>query len=279
MTERTIQLDQIVIPEDRSRELDPIWADALAALIAKQGLIHAIRLRQTLEGTFVLVAGLHRIEAHRINGDDTIRYELSSAQPEDEGRLEEVMENLGRIELNALDRCHHLFDLKQVYERMYPHARHGAASSKTQSLRLSDDGEDQPQVFGFARATAESIGLSKRSIELGVHIWTNLSPDSRRRLPGTSLAQKQSELRQLSALDAKTQLKVLDLIQGDKFPGAISVQSALEIAEHGAATAKADKTYASAQAVFKKLPGPAFDRLIVENADRVIASLKRQGRI
>ena len=168
MTERTIPIADIIIPEDRSRDLDPDWAETLAALIKERGLLHPIRLRNGPDGSFILVAGLHRLEAHKINGSERIRYELSSAQSDDEGRMEEVLENLGRNELNALDRCHHLYDLKQVYERMYPQAKHGAASPKAQSLRLSEDAAEETQVFGFAKTPAARVGLSKRSIELGL---------------------------------------------------------------------------------------------------------------
>ncbi|WP_299165849.1 ParB N-terminal domain-containing protein [uncultured Tateyamaria sp.] len=279
MTERTIPLDEILIPDERSRELDHDWAVALAALIAKQGLIHPVRLRQTVEGTFVLVAGLHRLEAHRINRADSIRYELSPAQTKDEGRMEEVLENLGRNELNALDRCHHLYDLKLVYETLYPETRHGAASPKTKSLRLSEDGEERPQIFGFAQATADAIGLGRRSIELGVQIWSDLSPDCRQRLGAMDIRKKQSELRQLAALDAQKQRKVLDLIASTRAADVQNVASALEVLDTGAQARKSDKAYASAQTVLKKLPDPDFDRLVVENADRIIASLKRQGRI
>ncbi|MEM6372341.1 MAG: ParB N-terminal domain-containing protein [Pseudomonadota bacterium] len=279
MTERTIPLDQIIVPEDRSRDLDPVWAEALAAMIEKQGLIHPIRLRQTVDGTFILVAGLHRLEAHRLNRAEMIRYELSAAQTEDEGRLEEVMENLGRNELIALDRCHHLYDLKQVYERMYPQTKHGAASPKTQSLRLSETHQSEPEVFGFAEAVAEQVGLSKRSIQLGVSIWANLVPESRTRLQGMTAARKQSELKQLADLSPVRQIKVLDLIEDATRPDILTVAAAVEISESGVQASKMDKRYKTVLATVSKLPDPDFDRLILDNAERVIDALKRQNRI
>lgn len=122
-----IPLASIEVGTDRARDLDPFWAEGLAAIIAAQGLTNPITVRQTETG-YRLVTGLHRKAAFHILGRDMIPAHLSAASSDDEARLEEVMENLGRAELIALDRCHHLFDLKQVWERMHPQARHGGDS-------------------------------------------------------------------------------------------------------------------------------------------------------
>jgi ParB family chromosome partitioning protein len=170
-----IPLDLIDVSDDRARDLDPAWAEALSTLIAVQGLLHPITVRP-IEGAFRryrLVAGLHRLEGVRLQGAETIPAYLSSATTDDEARLEEVMENLGRYDLIALDRCHHLFELKRLHEAKYPQAKHGGdhgnqhTGGKRQTLPLASA---NPEVFGFSEVVAE----------MG---WMPLSPQRHRDVP------------------------------------------------------------------------------------------------
>lgn len=268
-----LPLASIEVGTDRARDLDPAWAEGLAGSIKVQGLLQPIIVRE-IDGAYHLVFGLHRLEAHRLLGKDKIMVRLSSAESDDAAKLEEVMENLARHELIAFDRCHHLYDLKQVWERMYPLTAHGKASPKTQTLRLSSDSRE---IFGFAQATAEKIGLSVRSIQLAVKIWTGLSPDSRRRLVGTGIASKQTELKALSELSPVRQTKVLDLILGDEEPE--NVSQALEHLESGSAPNALERKFLAVSKSIASLDDRTFDNVIEAHEDRVIASLKRRGRI
>lgn len=54
-----IKLSDIEIPEDRARDLDLDWAQALAFMIAAQGLINPVTVRM-VDGRPRLVTGLHR---------------------------------------------------------------------------------------------------------------------------------------------------------------------------------------------------------------------------
>ncbi|SLN38446.1 putative chromosome-partitioning protein ParB [Aquimixticola soesokkakensis] len=269
-----LSIDLIDVPRDRARDFDADNAQALAAVIAAQGLFHPIRVRAIGE-RYVLIAGLHRLRAFGINGQATIPAIVSAADSDDAARLEEVMENLGRGELIALDRCHHLFELKQVWERMYPQAAHGKASPKGQTLPLS---EDAPEIFGFARATAEKIGLSSRSIKLAVKIWSDLSAASRGRLIGTGLARKQTELKALSELKPAKQEKVLDMIL-DPETDVGNVAGALQAMEEGIVMTSVERQFSMVSKGLKAMPDDVFARLMIEHEARVIAALKRAGRL
>lgn len=278
-----LRLDAIDVPKDRARDFDPVWAEALAAVIKEQGLQHPIRVRQVGE-RYSLVAGLHRYYGHLIGGQaETIAAFVSDAATDDQARLEEVMENLGRNELIALDRCHHLYELKQVWERMHPETTKGGnknvikgqEATKAQSLRF---GSDAPEIFSFAVATAERIGLSQRSIQVAVKIWAGLAPQTRNRLRGTDLARKQTELKALSELSSPAkQLKVLDLIFGEA--AVDNVAQALEHLAHGVVPSGLEKRFAAVSRSFGTLDEATFDNVIAAHEDRVIASLKRRGRI
>lgn len=275
-----IPLASIEVGTDRARELEPAWAEALAMLISAQGLLTPITLRP-IEGApsrYRLVAGLHRLEGFRILGHDAIPAYLSGAESDDAARLEEVMENLGRYDLNALDRCHHLFELKRLHELKYPQAKHGGdhRSIKGQTLPL---GTAEREAFGFSAVVAEKVGLSARSIRLAVKIWTDLDPAVRSRLHGTVLADKQTELKALSEQPPALQAKILNLILNEAHPTIQNVAGALELINGGTVLTPLERQYRTILTGMKSLPDESLDRLLAENADRVLASLKRQGRI
>ena len=123
-----LPLASIEVGSDRARDLDPAWAEGLAGSIDTQGLIQPIVVRP-LDGRYGLVAGLHRLEAFRLLGRETIPAVLHALFTADEAKLAEVMENLARNELIALDRCHHLFELKQVWERLHPDFANGGGKT------------------------------------------------------------------------------------------------------------------------------------------------------
>ncbi|QQM29078.1 ParB N-terminal domain-containing protein [Martelella lutilitoris] len=265
-----LPLDQIAIPDDRARDFDPAWAQALGQLISAQGQINAITVRKSNDG-YSLVTGLRRLEAHRLIGLETIRVRLSTAANDDEARLEEVMENLGRNELNALDRCHHLYELKQVYERLHPETRAGTAGALARHGAANE-------IFSFAVDIAEKIGLSTRAIQIAVKIWKDLTPVSRARLAGTAIAEKQTELKLLSAQAGPLQKKVLDLVLSEEHK-AKSIQEALDYLNNGVAVAPTEKKFLTISKTISELPDETFDRLMLANEERVIASLRRRGRI
>jgi ParB family chromosome partitioning protein len=295
-----IALDLIDVPTGRARSFDPVWSEALAAIIGSQGLLNPVTLRAD-GARFRLVAGLHRLEAVRSLGWNAIPARLSQAETDDAARLEEVMENLGRHELVALDRCQHLWELKQVWERMYPQAKHGGsrpgagrppASGEIKSRKLPLDlgagrppvsGEikwqklplasDGPEIFGFSKATAEKIGLSERAIRLSVTIWTRLHPPLRRRLRGTALANKQTELKALSELSARRQVAVVDLILGGAHRDIGNVAQALEYLEGGIVPNVHERRFLAAKRTLDKLDDDTFRSVIVAHRDRVLSAL------
>lgn len=269
-----IPLDLIDVPADRTRDYDEATAEALASIIKAQGLMHPIRLRPT--GTrYALIAGMHRLGAFRINGEASIPATFSGAVTDAEARLEEVMENLGRGELIALDRCHHLYELKVIHDAAHPDASKPGRRANGKTFPIYDDAE----VFGLASTVAEKVGLSKRAINMAVKIWTDLTPASRLRLVGTDLARKQTELKALSEQKPAMQAKILALIESTDHPDVQNVASALAFLERGAEVSAAERQFRAINTAFARLADDALDMVVQNNADRMIASLKRLGRI
>lgn len=278
-----IDISSISVPDDRARALDMNWVEALAQIIESQGLTNAITVRQ-YNDKILLVSGAHRLAAFKKLGRSTIPARVSSAENDNDAKLEEVMENLGRNELNALDRCHHLYDLKTVYEKLHPETKHGgdrgnqytgAKTGKRQTLPLDTE---QPELFGFSRHIAEKIGLSDRSIRMAVAIWKGLSVASRRRLENTWIATNQSNLKILSEQTPVNQDKILNLMLVEPVQ-ANSVIDALTIIDNGRLPDGQEKRF---QALSNKLSGLTdfeFDIVLKAQAERVIAWAKNSGLI
>ena len=266
-----LPLASIEVGPDRARDLDPAWAEGLAGSIDTQGLMQPIVVRP-LDGRYGLVAGLHRLEAFRLLGRETIPAVLHALFTADEAKLAEVMENLARNELIALDRCHHLFELKQVWERLHPDFANGGG-------KTLPTGDDTAEIFGFATSISEKIGLSKRTINMAVKIWTTLVPTVRKRLRGTDLARKQTELKALSELSATKQVKVLDAILNDELEHVGNVAQALAHLEGSIACDPLERRFAQVSRSIADLDDETFDHVIAAHEDRVITSLKRRGRI
>lgn len=276
-----LPLASIEVGNDRARDLEPAWAEALSVLIGEQGLQQPILVR-AVEGhpeTYRLIAGLHRLKAHEILGAATIPAYLSSAESDDAARLEEVMENLGRYELIALDRCHHLYELKQLWLRKHPDFANGGGNQRGVNGGKTIP-TDTPEVFGFATLVAEQIGLSKRVINIAVKIWTGLAPQTRQRLRGTDLARKQTELKALSEIPTpRRQGEVLDAIFNEQLQDVGNVAQALEYLGGTIACDPIEKRFAAVSKTIADLDDETFDSVIAAHETRVIASLRKRNRI
>ncbi|NTT88231.1 ParB/RepB/Spo0J family partition protein [Tabrizicola fusiformis] len=315
MTSLTIldlAIRDIDVPDNRARDYDEADAHMLAGVIAEQGLHHPIRVRQ-IGDRYRLISGLRRLRAFELLQRDMIPASISTAESDEAARLEEVMENLGRAELIALDRCHHLHELKKAWEAAKVRPLVEVLTEEGgKTLSTSDDkpevfgfarsvaekvgggsrpragetsgksfptGDEQSEIFGFAQDIAEKIGLSKRAINMAVKIWTDLSPASRLRLVGTKLATKQTELKALSEEPAARQVRILDLILGGEHSEIENVAAALAYLENGIQPTALERKFRALSEGLKALPEASLDLLLVENEERIIASLKRRGRI
>jgi ParB-like chromosome segregation protein Spo0J len=74
-----LAIADIYVPIKRWRELDPARAAALAEDILEKGLTVPIRVRAD-GARYVLVEGLHRLEACRSLGEETIAAVLAQAR-------------------------------------------------------------------------------------------------------------------------------------------------------------------------------------------------------
>lgn len=270
--ELDIKISDIIISADRSRSLDQGWVEVLAGMISAPNgrLINRITVRAHGD-QFELVSGLHRLSAFVFLGRETIPARVSAAQTDEAAKFEEIVENIGRKELDALDRAHHLYDLMQVYERLHPEIKRGGDQKSAAA-------KDRTAIFAIRSEIAERVGLSDRAIRLAVGIWKGMSVATRKRCAGTWLADHQSSLQQLSQATAAIQGRVLDILLADK-PKATSVADALLIISDGRLLTHAEKKFASINRSLEKLQDSELDAVLAVHEQRVMDWLKRSGRI
>ena len=79
MKDVPVKLDEIYVPAALRKALDPAKVEALAESILEHGQESAIQVRRDKE-RFVLVTGLHRLEAMRMLGEKTIKAIIVSAR-------------------------------------------------------------------------------------------------------------------------------------------------------------------------------------------------------
>lgn len=194
-----IDIDQIDT-SDRLRPVDPAHVAGIAASIALIGLKQPIIVRPQ-GNRYQLIAGAHRLAAvgtFNWGSIDAIVENLT----DDEARLVEIDENLMRRELSALDRAIFLAERKTVYDALYPETVKSGRKSRESAKTFRQFGET------FTKVTANRLGLNKRTIEIALSLAKNLTPKAREALRLSDVADNQSELIKLAALDPEKQVLV-----------------------------------------------------------------------
>ena len=267
----TIRIASIQVPEGRLRAVDPDWAACLGAMFKETGQRTPVDV--VADGKrYLLVTGAHRLAAARIakwKEIDARVLEPKPGQAPAELRLYEILDNLAHRSFTALERCEAFHDLKQIYETRHPDTKHGG-DRKSQAARNKEKNQDP--IFGFCSSAAESTGFARSTVALAIQIFQGLTPQSRERLRGSVFAEKQSDLKTLSALEPDQQSRVLDLILGEP-PRTLA--DALVIAEGRRPVSESERLFRTVSDSLVKLP-PASRNAVFRQHRKAIVDLVRQ---
>jgi ParB-like chromosome segregation protein Spo0J len=80
MEEQTFRIEDIYVPVKRRQTLDPVTVSAIAESMLEEGQRSPILVRQG-NNRLVLIEGLHRLEACRSLGEETIIGYIVQARP------------------------------------------------------------------------------------------------------------------------------------------------------------------------------------------------------
>ena len=171
----TIEIRRIDV-RGRLRDADPGKVGELAESIAEVGLINPITvvarrimIDSILDDGYVLVAGLHRLEASKSLG--LVEIEASVVDADDLHRkLIEVDENYCRTEMGRAERALFAKEGKAIHECLYPETANGATGRGREKVRQVGE----PTTDRFTAHLSAKSGQSERSIQRDVHRGENV---------------------------------------------------------------------------------------------------------
>jgi ParB/RepB/Spo0J family partition protein len=176
-------VDEIIIPDGR-RQAKPADVKKLAESIAKIGLRHPITVRRKGDD-YVLIAGLHRLEAFRRLGEEHIPC-LITSMSKAEARMWEIAENLHRAELTVQERADQLGEWVQLCNGQVDHSRGGKPNK------------------GISEASRQ-LGVGRKDVERAVKI-ASISPEAKEVAREAGINDNQSKLLRVAAEPAARQV-------------------------------------------------------------------------
>jgi ParB family transcriptional regulator, chromosome partitioning protein len=202
----------------------PAKAEALAVLIAANGQndpIKVIKRGNAAKTPWKLVAGLHRLEACRINNDLVYCIEVSAGGLSAKtAESIQVSENMDRRELAPLEKAmfvHAVADAaKARVEREHPgkSQQQIARASRANKLRLSDirkaderaasTVDNLSTVYSWKHETAEACGLGQKDVQRSIRIYDCIIAPNRDLIDAFKdhpVAQSASDLLEICKID------------------------------------------------------------------------------
>jgi ParB-like nuclease family protein len=253
-----INIDAIAIP-DRLRALREDGIAELVASFKEVGQLNPITVRPKKGGSYVLIAGLRRVEAAKRCGWTSIYCIVKRDLDADKAELAEIDENLIRAELTPAERAMHVERRKKLYEKAHPETKHGgdrkSAGSRSQDENLKSFVADTAEKTGKGRSTvARDVTRANKVVVLDDIVGTPLDEgaelDALAKLPeaeqrelaerakaGETVSAKHADKKIVPLADMATftdairQLKDLLTKPGEMFVDAASAEDLVQIVD------------------------------------------------
>lgn len=202
-----IPINEIKIKQGR-RAADAMHVSELIKSMGDVGLLNPI----TVDGSYTLIAGLHRLEAAKLL--DWSEIECTVCDIDNiRAELAEIDENMIRRNLTSTEQGRLLARRKKLYETLHPETiarNHPGHVSNHQSS--SDKMTVEPKVKSFVEDTAEKLGISPRTVERHLWIAEHLTPKATKTLKKMEKKKpSQSELIKLARLEPDQQAEAASL--------------------------------------------------------------------
>lgn len=189
-----VDIDSIRI-NDRKRKLNDDKVAELAESILLLGLLEPILVTQNGD-EYTLLAGLHRLEAAKLLGWQTIDAIVFSGDTI-EAELAEIDENLMRNDLTVLEQGEHLQRRNEILEAMGQRAPSYRPEKGSTVLPLKTTAD-----------IAKEVGLSETSAQRRMQVARNIVPEVKDAIRNTEIADSTTQLLELARLTPEKQVEV-----------------------------------------------------------------------
>ena len=202
-----IPIKEIKINPGR-RKSESAHVNELSKSIADVGLLNPI----TVDSSYTLIAGLHRLEAVKLLDWTEIECtvcDIDSIRAE----LAEIDENVIRRSLTNTEVSGLLARRKKLYETLHPETIARNRPGHVNNHQSSNDNVSlEPKVKSFVEDTAEKLGVSTRTIERHLWLAEHLAPKAKKSLKEMGKQQpSQRELTKLARLKPNQQAEAAAL--------------------------------------------------------------------
>lgn len=206
MEQKEIKITDIKV-ENRIREANSEKVAELAESINEIGLLNPIIVDKDNK----LIAGLHRLEAFKLLGKDTILAMIDEEESSLKKELKEIDENLIRAELHYTERGDLLVRRKEIYEELYPETKQGGAPGAGQGKGSKPVLEENFKNFlpkTFVEDTATKLGITRSPIQKEIQISKQVIPEVKKKLKDYDIG-KGTAL-QFTGIDEEEQKEIID---------------------------------------------------------------------
>lgn len=158
------------------RGLDVDYVKKLAESIRELGLLNPI----TVDKDLCLIAGLHRLEAVKLLGLESVECMAVSLEGL-HAEMAEIDENIIRNDLSAVEYGEILLRRKEIYEMLHPETKAGAAQAAGMNRALGNNVADKMSATSkaFVEDTAEKLGVDPRTVRRQIQTARNLTPEAK----------------------------------------------------------------------------------------------------
>jgi ParB family transcriptional regulator, chromosome partitioning protein len=206
--------------------------ESLALDIERRGLRTPVEVAEAGKKSrykYRLVSGGHRCAAFAALGRESIPAIVVAGDTISLQR-DEILENLARNELSALERVSFLAKLKDLYALANPEVKRGG------DRRSAERGDQMAKLATWYAEVAARSDRSERTIRREAEIGAKLAADVIEGLRGSEIEDNQAELAALSKLGADRQRQVRDMLLAE-YKRASSVNGALAVLDGKASPA------------------------------------------
>lgn len=193
-----VKIGDICINE-RKRKLNAAKVAELAESFTLLGQLEPIIVSPNGE-RYVLLAGLHRIEAAKLLGWQTIEA-VPYQGDELERELVEIDENLIHNDLTILEQGEQLQRRNEILEAMGKRAKQG-------DNQFDIRGGETVSPLKTTEDIAKEAGLSKRSAQQRIQIARNISPEVKELIRNTPIADSTRQLLELARIEPDEQIEI-----------------------------------------------------------------------